>query len=229
MAGSEEQVAERSARKERNMPDIEIVRKDDGKLVAIACPSCGMLYQVLGDAPERRAAAADAAAKCCPPRTCGTCGQRKVERRSVLCAECGAVANAAVEAERFKVAAKVGEAEWAGPVYWPHPPFDGDHGGHNWSSVAKLRADVAARNASRAAENPPQPPLPLPAYVWATQTFGLHIDVTAAVKEALVPHSDDAVVMSDAVEALQKQIDGWCAAQNVSSYKDDMTKAVVLA
>jgi hypothetical protein len=211
------------------MPDIEIVRKDNGKLVAIACPGCGQPYQVLGDTPERRAAAAAAAAKCCPPRTCSTCGQHKVERGTMLCSECQAKADVLVEAERFTAATKVGEAEWTGPVYWPHPPFDGDHGGHNWSSIAKLRADVATRNVSRAAENPPQPPLALPAYVWATQTFGLHIDVTAAVKEALVPHSDDAVVMSDAVEALQKQIDGWCAAQGVSSYKDDLTKAVVLA
>jgi hypothetical protein len=209
------------------MGDVEIVRKSDGALVAVACPTCGTLYQILS--PERRAAAAEAAAKCCPPRTCNKCGQRKVERGAVLCAECGAVANAAVEAERFKAAAKVGEAGWTGPVYWPHPPFSSARGDHYWPSVAALRADVAARNASRAAAAPPLPALPLPAYVWATRPMPLSIDVRAAVTAALVDHDDDVVIDSDQVEALQKQADAWCAAQGVPSFEEDMTKAVVLA
>ena len=210
------------------MSDVEIVRKEDGKLVAVACPGCGTLYQVLGDDPARRASAADAAAKCCPPRTCTKCGQRKVERGALMCAECAAVDDAAAEALRFAAAAKVPEAEWTDPIYWPHPPFAGDHGGSNWSSIAKLRADVAERNAARAAETPPQPPIALPAYVYATRILPLSIAMTPIVADALADHFDSAEIRSDRVAELQAAVDAWCAKQGIESYEDDVSKAVVL-
>jgi hypothetical protein len=210
------------------MSDVEIVRKDDGKLVAVACPGCGTLYQVLGDDEARRKSASDAAAKCCPPRTCSKCKERKVERGAVLCAECGAVADAEAEAARFAAATKAPEAEWTGPVWWPRPPFASEDGSHYWPSVAKLRADVAARNAARAAETPPGAPAALPPYVWATRTLSLRLDMTPVVAAELAEYDDSVEIGSDKVAELQAAADAWCAKQGISSFEEDLSKAVVL-
>lgn len=204
---------------------IEVIRKDSGAVVAYMCPGCGAIYQILAK-PESAAQLAD---ECCPARVCTKCG-KPVGRGVPLCATCSTTLDAAAEAERFKAAEKVQEAAWRGPIYWPCAPFDGDHGGKYWSSVAVLRADIATRSAQRAAEKPPQPGISAPAYVYATKPVPFRLDGASLIDLALDDHDESAAARIDdkARTELQQYLDAWTVARGISSYEEDMAKVVVL-
>lgn len=206
--------------------DVEITRKTDGKLVAYACPECGIIYSILRDDAAARDAALKSAQTCCPPRKCVQCNARPVERGSTVCEVCAAHNAVAAETQRFAASSRVSEAQWPGPVYWPAAPFAGDHGGFYWSSTSRLRSDIAERNSQRASSG--QPLVQVPAYVYATKPIKFRVDGRAAIEAALAEHSDSVEIGSDQVVVLQKFLDEWSDKQAVQSYEEDLTKAVVL-
>lgn len=207
---------------------VEIIRKADSKLVGYACPSCGIIYSILGDEEPDRVQAEASATACCPPRKCTVCNARPVDRASssTLCEECGKLNAVKVEEERLAAAAKVAETLWTGPVYWPNAPFIGDHGAHYWSSTSVLRTDVSKRNSQRVAEK--LPPIPMPTYVYATKPIPFELSAQDAVEAALERHSEAVVITEDRVKELQVLLNDWAQKQNVQSYEEDFTKAVML-
>ncbi len=205
---------------------VEIVRKADGKLVAYACPSCGILYSILEDTDQSRANALQGATTCCPARLCSVCGKNPVDRATPICSSCSERGAIVVEQERFAAAVKVPEASWTGPVYWPNAPFTGDHGGFYWSSVAALRQDIVTRNSTRT--DPTGAVYAIPPYVYATKPIPFRVIATAAVEVALADHSDAVVIDAAQVQLLQQQMDAWAVQQNVQSYEEDLRKAIVL-
>lgn len=206
--------------------DIEITRKTDNKLVAYACPSCGILYSILSEGEDSRKAAQTAALACCPARMCAVCGKLPVDRGTTTCEACGKQSVIMAEQQRFAAAIRVPEAQWAGPVYWPNAPFTGDHGGFYWSSVATLRQDIGKRNASRT--DATSSVVSLPPYVYATKPIPFRIDMNEVVLAALVDHSDSIVIDAAQVQGLQQQVDAWTKSQSVQSYEEDLGKAIVL-
>ena len=210
----------------------EVVRKDNAKLVALACPSCGVLYSVVPEPTEQAgiARARDLADKCCPPRTCTQCHAKPVARGATLCPDCQVKADVAVEAQRSAAATKLKEADWQGPVFWPNAPFDGDQGDCYWSSVAALRADVAQHNAERKALVPPKSPIAVPAYVYVTRPVPFLLNGTDAISAGLKNHPAVAASrVTDAERArLQKFLDDWASKQRIASYEEDLTRIVVL-
>lgn len=211
----------------------EVVRKDNGKLVAYACPTCGVLYSVVPepDEPTGVARSRDLADKCCPPRACVRCKVKPVTHGTTHCPDCQAEVDQQAEAQRGAAAAKVREADWKSPVYWAQAPFDGDHGGHYWSTVAALRADIVRHNAQRAAEKPPKPQIERPAYVYATERIPLSLDGASALALALQNFSDDAAARITDVEKerLQKFLDEWAQKQGLAIYEEDLSRIVVLS
>ena len=211
----------------------EVVRKDNNKLVALACPACGTLYSVVPEPTEQAGIdrARGLADKCCPPRTCTRCNKQPVARGTTLCPACTAEVDVQAEAQRSAAATKLKEADWKGPVYWPQAPFDGDHGGRYWSTVAALRADVVQHNAQRAAAKPPMPPIEMPAYVYVTKPIPFALDGATAIAAGLADHSEDAAARIPDTERarLQKFLDDWSAKQKISSYEEDLSRIVVLS
>jgi hypothetical protein len=211
---------------------IEVTRKDNNKLAAYVCPSCGQLYQIIPEPDEKTGVerSRKLADECCPPRQCTRCNAKPVSRGTTLCPECTAEVDVQVEAQRSAAATKLKEADWKGPVYWPQAPFDGDHGGRYWSTVAALRADVVQRNAQRAASTPPKAPIEMPAYVYATKPILFRLDGNTAIELALEDQSDDARerITEQERARLQKFLDDWAQKQGISAYEEDLSRVVVL-
>jgi hypothetical protein len=120
----------------------------------------------------------------------------------------------AQEAERaFERATKVNAVDYSGWVSWPGHGNDGF-----FESVDAVRKHCAQHG------------LALPPFVWACTREPLSLNADWILDDALQEHHDGArgEVSSDEERRLQKFLDEWCAAQEIVSWNEDRTRAVML-
>jgi hypothetical protein len=119
-------------------------------------------------------------------------------------------------AQAFEKAKKIDATNYTGWVSWPG---QGDEADGYFDSTESLRKHCA-NNA-----------LDLPAWVWACTPEPLEFNADWIVEQALQEHFEGARVSiaESEVGALQEFLDKWAAKQNIVSWHEDTTRAVMLA
>lgn len=115
--------------------------------------------------------------------------------------------------ESFDKATKIDAEDYTGWVSWPGRGDDGF-----FESVDELRAHCTIHK------------LALPPFVWACTREPFKLDADHILDQALEEHHDGArgEVSTAEEERLQKFLDEWCAVQEIVSWHEDRTRAVML-
>lgn len=195
---------------------VEVVVRESGQLVGYACGECSRFHiaPAFLDAEGARLEALGNANRCCAPRACDTCQAPLGERRNLLCFPCEQKAREDRSRECFDAARKVDAAGYDGWVSWPdHGPNEG-----YFASVDDLLAYCADEGVEP------------PAYVWGCLELAFQINAHDVIENALEEHHEEAKykISDESIGELQEFLVAWCAKQDVKSYYEDRSTAVII-
>ena len=185
---------------------IELVVRGGDEVVAVACGTCRVV------AHSREAAAA-----CCAPRKCETCGQ---DIGHSWCKPCSDKRTAKAEQARVDKATKVPAAEYSGPLFTEEVNA-GDYGEGYFSDEAALR-DACDDSGEE-----------MPVYAWACKSQRLTLDAGSIVEDALEnqqAHEGAGDAIPEAAMAeLEAFVTAWAEKHGPTSWRPDYSRAVVFA
>jgi hypothetical protein len=194
----------------------------DDKIVAYACGACGTVHK------DEKAAAA-----CCVPSRCQTCGTEAKRFYYTECDACSSKRAIAREQARFEKATKVSEKDYYGPIVC-EDFSSGDLGDYCWSDVSTLVEHVDEEQAEydaltedeKAKKERPE----MPEYVYACEEITFRLSASHIIEGELENHCEDATdkISNQDELALQKFLDEWCAGLGIVSYQQDESKVVIL-
>jgi hypothetical protein len=170
-----------------NKEPVALIAKGTDRVVAWACATNGHVH-----AEEQRAR------DCCGPRFCEDCKAPAAEHRTV-CASCASKRRAAAEAQRFEKARKVALADYQGAyLYCPRCS--------EYLETGEMAAHLVEEHG---------PNLDGPAYAYGCNLQRLALDAGEILNDALEQQEfyEDAIeaIPAKDSQALQAQLDAWCA------------------
>ena len=195
---------------EQDLKPLEIIVKGEDRLVGYACAKCGILFLLHEESDdENKKYQFEQAEQHCN-KTC-SCGAPLEKYYRLLCEKCDRQKQQERVQARFEKATKLEIKDYDGPVFWGEEYFN---------SIEDLldRAEDAG--------------LELPQYVWATIPHTLAISASDLISQEIEQqemHEDAGDwIDAEAVERLQAFLDVWCKEVNLVSYREDITRAVLL-
>lgn len=196
---------------------LEVILEVDGRLVAWACPKCGLLF-ILGanDTEEdHKRKVHEAAAHCV--KDCA-CGKPLDWHYNLRCKDCRAAAEVEKEKTRFTKAEKLALEDYEGPVYWEgHMGGLGDGYFSSYDEVLDYCEDEG---------------LSVPEYVWACAPHPFTLNAEEIIEHALerqeMYEEAGEAITDDARERLQSYLTVWAREQNITGWQYDHKRAVLL-
>ena len=196
---------------------LEVVLKAEDRLVAWACPKCGLLFLLsANDKEDERAAKMHQAASHCV-QNCA-CGKPLDWHYNLRCKDCRAAAEVEKEKARFAKAEKLALEDYEGPVYWEG--HEGGLGDGYFSSYAEVLDYCEDEGIS------------VPEYVWACTPHPFTLNAEEILERELerqeMYEEAGEGISDDARERLQAYLTVWTQEQNITGWQYDHKRAVIL-
>jgi predicted RNA-binding Zn-ribbon protein involved in translation (DUF1610 family) len=196
---------------------LEVVLKIEDRLVAWACPKCGLLF-ILGardTEKDRKRKMQDAAAHCV--QNC-VCGKPLDYHYYLRCKECRAAVEIEKEKARYDKAVKLVMEDYEGPVYWEG--HEGGLGDGYFSGIDEVLDYCEDEGVS------------VPEYVWACTPHPFTLDAENILEHELerqeMYENAGEGITDDARKRLQAYLTVWAQEQHITGWQYDYTRAVLL-
>ena len=209
------------------------------KVLAYACPKCGMVVDKTYDSHADDERYRKVAARHCEFH-CSKCDVLIIKEGEgknypgygTLCEPCVEKVEQERDQRRFDSAQHLTEEEWGNDSTVSMVVYLDGHDKYFPEGIEELREWWFDFHYVSQHPDGAQQPLPnFPAYVWVcNEIVGVRLDASDILENALEEHSEDAIDNVD-IDALQKHLDEWCAdpANQICSWEPNFKKLVLLS